>query len=89
MVIITWIIVGLIAGLLADVLVEESGFGVAADVVLGIVGAVIGGATFRAMGWHTPIGGPGGAIVVAFVGAVIVLVVLHLVRNVIGSASRP
>jgi uncharacterized membrane protein YeaQ/YmgE (transglycosylase-associated protein family) len=89
MVIITWLIVGLIAGLLADVLMRESGFGVAGDVVLGIVGAVVGGWTFRALGWHTPFGGAGGAIVVAFVGAVIVLLAVHLVRNVAGAAGPP
>lgn len=80
---------GLIAGLLADALVRESGFGVVGDVVLGIVGAVVGGWTFRALGWTAPFGGPAGAILVAFVGAVIILLAVHLVHNVIDSASRP
>ena len=85
--IITWLVVGLVAGLLASVLVRGSGIGIVGDIVIGIVGAFVGGWTFRELGWHTPIAGTPGVIVVAFVGAVIVLVLLRLLRSVTG--GRP
>ena len=53
--IVTWLIVGLIAGVLAGLVV--GGYGLLADIVVGIVGAFIGGWLFAHMGWHTPFGG--------------------------------
>jgi uncharacterized membrane protein YeaQ/YmgE (transglycosylase-associated protein family) len=50
---VTWIIVGLIAGVLAS-LVVGSGGSIIVDIVIGIVGAFIGGWVFHAAGWHTP-----------------------------------
>ena len=67
-----WIIVGLIAGLLASF-------------VMGGVGAFIGGWLFSAMGWGTPFGGIAGTIFVAFIGAVLLLLILRLIR---GSTRR-
>jgi uncharacterized membrane protein YeaQ/YmgE (transglycosylase-associated protein family) len=75
--IITWLIVGLIAGVLASLLV--GGYGIVADVVVGIVGAFIGSWIFHADGWHAPWQGLAGTIAVAFVGAVVLLVLLHLI----------
>ena len=74
--ILTWLIVGLIAGVLAGLIV--GGYGLLADIVIGIVGAFIGGFIFRAAGWAAPFGGLAGTIFVAFVGAVVLLVILHL-----------
>ena len=74
--IITWLIVGLIAGVLASLLV--GGYGLVADIVIGIVGAFIGGFIFRATGWHSPFGGLAGTIFIAFIGAVVLLVILNL-----------
>lgn len=74
--ILTWIIVGLIAGVLASLLV--GGYGIIADIVVGIVGAFIGGWIFRAAGWASPFGGLAGTIFVAFIGAVVLLVILNL-----------
>jgi uncharacterized membrane protein YeaQ/YmgE (transglycosylase-associated protein family) len=74
---VVWLIVGLVAGGLAGVVV--GGYGVLIDIVVGIVGAFIGGYLFQHMGWHAPIAGFAGTIVVAFVGSVILLVVLRLV----------
>ncbi len=82
--IITWLVVGLVAGLLASVLVRGSGFGIVGDIVIGIVGAFVGGWTFRELGWHTPIAGTPGVILVAFVGAVIVLLILRVLRSAVG-----
>lgn len=74
--ILTWIIVGLIAGVLAGLVV--GGYGLLADIVIGIVGAFLGGMLFRAAGWSAPFGGLAGTIFVAFIGAVVLLLILHL-----------
>jgi uncharacterized membrane protein YeaQ/YmgE (transglycosylase-associated protein family) len=84
--IITWLLVGLVAGALASGLVRGGGFGLPGDIVLGIAGAVVGGWTFHALGWQPPFTGVAGTIVVALVGAVIVLAGLRLLR---GTAVRP
>ena len=76
--ILTWLIVGLIAGVLASLVV--GGYGLIADIVVGIVGAFIGGWLFRAAGWASPMSGTAGVIFVAFVGAVILLLILHLIH---------
>jgi uncharacterized membrane protein YeaQ/YmgE (transglycosylase-associated protein family) len=77
---ITWLIVGLIAGVLASLLVGSGG-GIIVDMVVGVVGAFIGGWLFSAAGWHAPFSGLAGTIAIAFVGSVILLVVLHLIRG--------
>ena len=77
---ITWLIVGLIAGVLASLLVGSGG-NILIDIVIGVVGAFIGGWLFRSAGWQTPFTGLAGTIFVAFIGSVILLVVLHLVRG--------
>ena len=76
--IITWLIVGLVAGVLASLVV--GGYGILADIVIGIVGAFIGGYVFAHAGWHAPFAGLAGTISIAFVGAVILLLVLRLFR---------
>jgi uncharacterized membrane protein YeaQ/YmgE (transglycosylase-associated protein family) len=79
--ILTWIIVGLVAGVLASLLVGGSGYGIVGDIVVGIVGAFIGGWLFRAVGWSAPWGGLAGTIFVAFIGAIVLLQILHLVGS--------
>lgn len=79
--ILTWIIVGLVAGVLASMIVGGSGYGIIGDIVVGIVGAFVGGWLFREAGWHAPFGGLAGTITVAFVGALLSLVVLHVVQR--------
>ena len=79
--ILTWIIVGLVSGVLASLVVGGSGYGIIGDIVIGIVGAFVGGYVFRAAGWHTPFTGLAGTIFVAFIGAVILLVVIHLLSR--------
>ena len=78
--IITWLIVGLCAGVLAS-LVVGSGYGLLGDIVIGIAGAFIGGWLFTHEGWHAPWAGMPGTIFIAFIGALILLVVLHLIRG--------
>ena len=84
--IITWLIVGLVAGLCASVIVGGVGYGILGDIVIGIVGAFIGGYVFAEAGWHTPFAGLGGTIFVAFIGSLILLVLLSLLRR--GTSRR-
>jgi uncharacterized membrane protein YeaQ/YmgE (transglycosylase-associated protein family) len=75
-----FIIVGLIAGWLAGQVMKGGGYGVIADIILGILGGIIGGWIFGALGiW--PGGGMIGAIIVAFVGAVVLVWVTRLVKK--------
>jgi uncharacterized membrane protein YeaQ/YmgE (transglycosylase-associated protein family) len=76
----TWLIVGLIAGVLASLVVGSAG-GILIDIVVGVVGAFIGGWLFSAAGWKVPFAGLAGTIFVAFIGAVILLLIVHLVRR--------
>jgi uncharacterized membrane protein YeaQ/YmgE (transglycosylase-associated protein family) len=78
--ILTWLIVGLVAGVLAS-LVVGGGYGILGDIVVGIVGAFVGGWLFRQFGWHSPFGGLAGTIFVAFIGAVVLLLLLRLIRR--------
>ena len=75
-----WCIVGLIAGVLAS-FVMGGGFGIIGDIVIGIVGAFIGGWIFSMLGVGAPFGGLAGTIFVAFVGAVVLLFIIRLVRR--------
>jgi uncharacterized membrane protein YeaQ/YmgE (transglycosylase-associated protein family) len=79
--ILMWIVVGLVAGVLASLIVGGSGYGIVGDIIVGIVGAFIGGFVFRQAGWSAPFGGLAGTIFVAFIGALILLVILRLVRG--------
>ncbi len=67
-----WLIVGGIAGMLAGLVMKGGGYGVAVDVILGIVGAFVGGWVFGQLGIRAG-GGMVGSIVVAFVGACILI----------------
>lgn len=80
----TWLIVGLIAGVLASLVMGGTGFGIIGDIIIGIVGAFIGGWLFTAMGVAVPLGGIAGTILVAFIGAVVLLFIIRLVKR--GSA---
>ena len=82
---IVWLLVGLVSGWLASQVVRGGGSGVLTDIVVGIVGAFIGGMIFRAGGWHAPFGGYAGLIFVAFCGAVLLLLI---VRIIMSSARR-
>lgn len=75
-----WLVVGLISGWLASAVVG-GGFGLVGDIVVGIVGAFLGGLLFRAMHWHAPIGGLAGTIFIAFIGAILLLLLLRLIRR--------
>ena len=72
-----WIILGLIAGFIASKIVNRTGEGVVIDILLGIVGAVVGGWLFHAFGMRGVNGLNLYSIVVAVSGAAVVLVVYH------------
>ena len=87
--IIAWIILGLIAGFIASKLVNKTGEGVLLDIVLGIVGAVIGGWLFHAFGRPGVTGLNLYSLLVAVIGAVVFLVIYHAVRGTSASPRRP
>ena len=82
--IIAWLILGLIAGFIASKVVNKSGQGVILDIVLGIVGAVVGGFLFSALGHSAVTGLNLYSILVAIIGAIVVLVIYHAI---VGRAS--
>jgi uncharacterized membrane protein YeaQ/YmgE (transglycosylase-associated protein family) len=77
---IVWLVVGLISGWLASAVVG-GGLGIVGDIVIGIVGAFLGGMIFRTAHWGTPFHGLAATIFVAFIGAVVLLVLLRVVRR--------
>ncbi len=76
-----WIGIGLIAGWLASAVVG-GGFGVIGDIVVGVVGSFLGGMVFRGLHLRSPMGGLPGTIFVAFVGAIVLLVAIRLIRSI-------
>jgi uncharacterized membrane protein YeaQ/YmgE (transglycosylase-associated protein family) len=78
-----WIILGLIAGFIASKIVNKQGQGFFLDIVLGIVGALVGGWLFELIGHAGVTGFNLYSMFVAIIGAVVVLVVYHAVRRVV------
>jgi len=72
-----WIILGLIAGFIGSKVVNKSGEGVLLDIILGIVGAIVGGWLFTAFGAQGVTGLNIYSIIVAAIGAIVVLVIYH------------
>lgn len=83
--ILIWAVIGLIAGWLAGALIG-GGYGILGDIIVGIVGAFLGGLIFRALDVSSPFGGIAGTIFVAFVGACVLLLLLRVARR--GTARR-
>jgi uncharacterized membrane protein YeaQ/YmgE (transglycosylase-associated protein family) len=75
-----WIAIGLIAGWLAS-MVLGGGYGVVGDIVIGIVGAFLGGWLFHALHIRAPFRGWAGTIFVAFIGALLLLLLLRALRR--------
>jgi uncharacterized membrane protein YeaQ/YmgE (transglycosylase-associated protein family) len=76
-----WAVIGLIAGWLASAVVG-GGYGLVGDIVVGVVGAFLGGYLFRWAHIASPISGLAGTIFVAFVGAIVLLLLLRLIHRV-------
>jgi uncharacterized membrane protein YeaQ/YmgE (transglycosylase-associated protein family) len=85
--ILVWIIVGGIAGWLASLVVRGTGLGILGDIIVGIIGAFLGGFLLSLLlpGTFAITGFTLGSVVIAFIGAVILLFVVRLVRG--GAAS--
>jgi uncharacterized membrane protein YeaQ/YmgE (transglycosylase-associated protein family) len=81
MTILAWIVLGLIAGFIGSKLVNRTGEGLFLDIVLGVIGAIVGGWVFSLFGSAGVTGLNLYSLVVAVVGAVIVLVVYHAFRR--------
>ena len=79
--ILAWIVLGLIAGFIGSKLVNKSGEGVLLDIILGIVGAVIGGGVFNLFGAAGVTGLNLYSLLVAVIGSVLFLVVYHALRR--------
>jgi uncharacterized membrane protein YeaQ/YmgE (transglycosylase-associated protein family) len=75
--IIAWIILGLIAGFIGSKIVNKSGEGVILDIVLGIVGALVGGFLFRQFGAAGVTGLNLYSLLVAVIGAIVFLLIYH------------
>jgi len=79
--IISWIVLGLIAGFIGSKLVNKTGEGFFLDIALGIVGAVVGGWLFNLVGMGGVTGLNIDSLIVAVVGSVVFLVVYHAIRR--------
>jgi uncharacterized membrane protein YeaQ/YmgE (transglycosylase-associated protein family) len=77
--IIGWIVLGLIAGFIASKIVNKQGAGVILDIVLGIIGAIVGGFLFIQFGAVGVTGFNLYSMLVAIVGAVVVLLIYHAI----------
>lgn len=77
--IIGWIVLGLLAGFIASKIVNREGEGFILDIVLGIVGAVVGGWLFSAFGAVGVTGFNIYSMVVAIIGAIVVLFIYHAI----------
>jgi uncharacterized membrane protein YeaQ/YmgE (transglycosylase-associated protein family) len=80
-----WIVLGLVAGFIGSKLVNKRGEGLLLDIILGIVGAIAGGWLFNFFGASGVTGFNLYSLIVAVIGAVIVLMVYHAIR---GATSR-
>ena len=75
-----FILIGLAAGWLAGQLVKGGGFGLVGDIVVGVIGALLGGFLFNAFGVSTG-GGLLGSLIVATIGAVVLLFGIRLIKS--------
>jgi uncharacterized membrane protein YeaQ/YmgE (transglycosylase-associated protein family) len=81
--IISWVVLGLIAGFFGSKLINKTGEGFFLDIALGIVGAVVGGWLFHVFGMHRVTGLNIYSLIVAVVVAVVFLVVYHAIRRTV------
>jgi len=75
-----FLVVGLVAGWLAGILVKGGGFGLVGDLIVGVIGAFLGGFLFSTFGVSMG-GGLVGSLIVATVGAVVLLFIVRLIKR--------
>jgi len=78
-----WIVLGLLAGFIGSKIVNKSGDGILIDILLGIVGAIVGGWLFNTFGAAGVTGLNLYSLLVAVVGAVVFLIVYHAIRRAV------
>jgi uncharacterized membrane protein YeaQ/YmgE (transglycosylase-associated protein family) len=79
--IIAWLVLGLIAGFIGSKIVDSSGRGLVLDIVLGLVGALVGGFLFSLLG-ATPVTGLNVySLMVAVIGSISVLLIYHALAD--------
>ena len=79
--ILAWIVLGVVAGFIGSKIVNKSGGGFFLDLILGVIGAVVGGWLFSFFGAHGVTGLNIYSLIVAVIGAVVVLVVYHAIKK--------
>jgi len=79
--ILAWIVLGLIAGFLASVVMKGGGYGVVGDVLVGVIGALLGGVLFSLVGGSGVTGLNVYSIIVAFLGACVLIAILRAVSG--------
>jgi uncharacterized membrane protein YeaQ/YmgE (transglycosylase-associated protein family) len=79
----TWIVLGLLAGFIASKIVNRQGSGIALDILLGVIGAVVGGWLFTLLGLGDVSGVNLYSVLVAVCGAVLVLLIFHWLRRAV------
>ncbi|MDN4632253.1 GlsB/YeaQ/YmgE family stress response membrane protein [Sphingomonas sp. PvP056] len=77
--ILAWILLGLVAGFIGSKIVNRNGEGLILDIILGVIGAVVGGFLFNQFGAAGVTGLNLYSLLVAVVGAIVVLVLYHMV----------
>ena len=80
-----FLLIGLAAGWLAGVIMKGGGFGVIGDLVVGVIGAIVGGSLFEALGIASY--GLLGALITATVGAIVLIALLRVLGRVSRSAQ--
>jgi uncharacterized membrane protein YeaQ/YmgE (transglycosylase-associated protein family) len=78
---ISWLILGLLSGFIASKIVNKQGSGTFIDIVLGVIGAVVGGFLFHLVGATGVTGFDAWSLLVSVVGAVVLLVAYHAVTR--------
>lgn len=79
--ILTWIVLGLVAGFIASLIMQGRGNGIVINLVLGVAGAFVGGGVFHYFGKVGVTGFNLWSVVVASVGAILVIAVYHLLSG--------
>ncbi|TWU28141.1 GlsB/YeaQ/YmgE family stress response membrane protein [Bythopirellula polymerisocia] len=74
-----FILIGVLAGWLAGVLMKGGGFGLLGDLILGIIGAILGGFVFRLLGFEST--GMLGSLITATVGAILFIALLRVIKR--------
>lgn len=77
--IVTLLVVGLVAGVIASLIVGGTGYGILGSIAVGIAGSFLGAWIFAEAGWTSPWSGLGGTILIATIGAAVLLAILHVI----------